>query len=325
MLLFTFLLCIVSLVHCENVFHGSNNYTTINLGNINIMITSAHGGQEKPEDIETRNTDSIGNLKGDFNTKEISFVIRDHLQELFENAGYSHNLPFLVYNNLHREKMDPNRDANQSCENSIDNCTQAYNDFHRFIEKYFNEDFMILGSTRYKQGLLIDIHGQSHKEGWIELGYLLSSATLDGDKQISPESSSIRQIAALSSYTFEDLIRGPQSLGSIFQTKCNFDTVPSSKFKSPNKGNYYSGGYITKVHGSRSLPKHRVSAIQLELPFKLRSNTEYENSGKLIAKAVYEFYVINRLGDLEISASSCGRFSSFSFVFMSLFIAFSIY
>lgn len=62
MLLFTFLLCIVSLVHCENVFHGSNNYTTINLGNINIMITSAHGGQEKPEDIETRNTDSIGTI-----------------------------------------------------------------------------------------------------------------------------------------------------------------------------------------------------------------------------------------------------------------------
>ena len=102
--------------------------------------------------------------------------------------------------------MDPNREANVSCANERDDCRLAYNDFHGFIEKYFQSGFMNSGLKQFEQGLLIDIHGQVHTEGWIELGYLLSAKDLD--TVIFPQKTSIRQMASLSNFSFENLIRG---------------------------------------------------------------------------------------------------------------------
>ena len=102
--------------------------------------------------------------------------------------------------------MDPNRDMDVSCANEVDDCRQAYNDFHFFIKKYFAIDLMGRSSNQYEQGLLIDIHGQTHAEGWIELGYLLSAKELD--TKVFAYQSSIRQMASLSKYSFEDLLRG---------------------------------------------------------------------------------------------------------------------
>ncbi len=102
--------------------------------------------------------------------------------------------------------MDPNRDMTKSCANEVDDCRQAYNDFHFFIKKYFVTDLMGPSEKKFEQGLLIDIHGQSHAEGWIELGYLLTSKELD--TQVFANKSSIRLMASLSTYSFEDLLRG---------------------------------------------------------------------------------------------------------------------
>lgn len=101
--------------------------------------------------------------------------------------------------------MDPNRDISVSCSNEIDDCRKAYNDFHGFISQYFMKDLM--NTEDFEQGLLIDIHGQSHPEKWIELGYLLSANNLDSDNILSSKSS-IRQISSLSSYNFEEIVRG---------------------------------------------------------------------------------------------------------------------
>lgn len=71
------------------------------------------------------------------------------------------------------------------------------------------------------------------------------------------------------------------------------DTVPSPAFKSPNGGNYYSGGFITKTYGSKNCPDHRISAIQIELPYHLRKNSAYEKTGTLLANAIFEFYMLH--------------------------------
>lgn len=104
--------------------------------------------------------------------------------------------------------MDPNRNSTLSCDNEYDDCNRAYKDYHNFISNYYERDFMIDGAGRfYQQGLLFDIHGQSHPEKWIELGYLISSKKLD-EKVLDYKKSSIRQIASFSKNDFNNLIRG---------------------------------------------------------------------------------------------------------------------
>ncbi len=90
-----------------------------------------------------------------------------------------------------------------------------------------------------------------------------------------------------------NLFKGSKSLGSIFQSTYKLDTVPSPTNKSPNGEKYYSGGYITETYSRLN----KMNAIQLELPFKLRSDSSYKNSSKIIANAIYEFYMQNGLDE----------------------------
>jgi hypothetical protein len=102
--------------------------------------------------------------------------------------------------------MDPNRDLTASCSNEIDDCRKAYNNYHDFIQANFHRDLIKNGLFNYEKALLIDIHGQSHPEGWIELGYLLTARELD--TEMLADQSSIRQMASLKEHSFENLIRG---------------------------------------------------------------------------------------------------------------------
>ena len=84
-----------------NELIGFKNYTATEIGNINIIITAAHGGYLKPDNIADR-IDILGNIKGDYNSLQLANVIRNELERLFmENDGINAK-PFLVFNNLHR-------------------------------------------------------------------------------------------------------------------------------------------------------------------------------------------------------------------------------
>ena len=73
--------------------------------------------------------------------------------------------PHLVICHLHRSKLDANREINQATfGNPI--AKRAYNDFHGFIRKARKA---VKGAA-----ILFDIHGQRHKYGWIDLGYVIS-------------------------------------------------------------------------------------------------------------------------------------------------------
>jgi hypothetical protein len=167
--------------NCEIIINGLNNYTSLSLGNLNILISAPHGGNFRPESIADRTEDDHGNLKGDKNTKEIAFILRDELSLLFLNNSSIDAKPFLLYNNLSRfqivkqflrrpflkfylsflrVKMDPNRDDKDCCQNQIDDCKKAYDDYHEMIIKYFQNDFMMNTLPLYEQGLIIDLHGQ---------------------------------------------------------------------------------------------------------------------------------------------------------------------
>ena len=67
--------------------------------------------------------------------------------------------PYCVINNLKRSKLDPNRDIQNGAQDNAE-VVQAFQNYHNFIRK---------AKTRFKRGLLIDLHGQ-HTTQVTELG-----------------------------------------------------------------------------------------------------------------------------------------------------------
>ena len=107
--------------------------------------------------------------------------------------------------------MDPNRNSKEACDNQNDDCMRAYTDFHNHIVNHFVTDFMMNNNKKFRQGLVLDIHGQSHAIGWIELGYMLTAEDLEANTLNSEKyliKSSLRNLALSKKYSLEELLRG---------------------------------------------------------------------------------------------------------------------
>lgn len=106
--------------------------------------------------------------------------------------------------------MDPNRDPGLSCATQIDDCLKAYTDYHSMIDTKFSSEFMQSGGRKvYSKALVLDIHGQTHVENWIELGYILSAAQLN-QPTLNPSTmkSSISNAISRSRYNMDEVVRG---------------------------------------------------------------------------------------------------------------------
>ena len=225
-------------------------------GDIPLIIISVHGGNLLPDWIETR-TCQDASIVTDLHTKEIALKIESHLKSM----GFS---PYIVLNNLHRKKLDLNRTLKKS--NCGDMTTEIYwNLFHDKVDNFRNEI-----QNQFGSGLVIDIHGHSHKEQRIELGYLLSSSELrmDNSKINGSDFKNESSVKSLLDKNFDnlkltDLLSGELSMGSLL-TENNYASVPSKNFIAPKEGElYFSGGYNTEVYGSKYVGT--VDAIQVEL------------------------------------------------------------
>lgn len=261
-------------------YFGIKNYTEFELGNLNILISVPHGGNLYPIDIPDRTEDGLGNFKGDFNTRPFGEELSAQLFDLFGQTAY------MVFNNLHRKKMDSNRNASVSCSNLTPNldCHTAHCEYHKFISDYAKNMSLV-----YKYLLIFDIHGQSHKENWTELGYLLSRNELNEDTIDDFGKSSINSLKESGSFTMEEIIRGNVSFGAFLE-KQNLRVVPSPLIKSPGQGGYYSGGYITAAHNSNI-----VNAIQIELAYDLRKSiSDVKANAAKLAKSIYDFYKFHK-------------------------------
>lgn len=190
--------------------------------------------------------------------------------------------------------MDPNRSPLNSCANYSDDAHRAYDDYHTLIEKHFKIDFVLSESQRFANGgLIIDLHGHSHGEDWIELGYCLNRNDLNR-KTLCPHQNptSLDSLIARSHLDIEEIIRGEDfSLGGLLESRFGLKCVPSPRHPHPLNSNYYSGGYITEMHGSRSNPDYPFSAIQIEVPVSLRADEPtLDLFAKKLAICLFEFY-----------------------------------
>ena len=270
-----------------NVYFGRENYIEYYAGNLPIILSAPHGGQLTPDEISDR---TYGTLVTDLNTYELTKTIMDSMIVRF--GGYPH----VILCKLKRTKLDANRDSIEAAqENKY--ALRAWQEYHHYIEVAKNKIANDQGS-----GLFLDIHGHGkNPDGFYDLrtwlGYLISSEELDqSDGVLNTNSyqskSSISTWVDSSSYSFIEVLRGKVSFGSILDS-LGYKSLPSINDLSPNGMRYFSGGYNTARHGSRS--GGVISSIQIELPKPgIRDNqSTWSSYSKALNSTINEYYKVH--------------------------------
>nr|WP_321221217.1 GEVED domain-containing protein [uncultured Psychroserpens sp.] len=204
----------------EQYTGDSREYIEYIPGNLPIIISAPHGGVKQsgqtigginyPDNDALLPDRSCGTNERDDNT---DILIREIQAEIFALTGC---YPHIIINNLHRSKLDPNREQNEAtCGDA--NAIDHWNAWHDFIDQASTSV-----ETNWGKGLYIDLHGQSHTVPRIEIGYnILSNQLNTGDLNSAANinRSTIKNLVSnnLNNHTHEELIRGDNSLGQLFQ------------------------------------------------------------------------------------------------------------
>ncbi|WP_299668054.1 T9SS type A sorting domain-containing protein [uncultured Polaribacter sp.] len=249
----------------------SKKYIEYIPGTMPIIISAPHGGRLTPNNGEIPDR-TCGTNAMDDNT---DVLIKEIQKKCFDQFGV---YPYIIINNLHRKKLDPNRNE------SVATCGNAtakvyYDAFHNFIDAA-SADI----NSKFGKGLYIDLHGQSHTVPRIEAGYNLTSSSFDEDlNNTSTNTTELARVTIknlinnnISGATFEDLIRGATSFGGIMQSTggkkyadlgyagCGrtegYRTVPSNigdggqgscDDTNPGSNSYFAGDFYNNIrHGS---------------------------------------------------------------------------
>lgn len=265
-LIFSILLISQLCINCDNgentVINDPNileftaeDYVLLQQGNIPLIISVPHGGMEKPTVIPDRSCNDAISIMDEF-TIELS----EEIMQAFAKQGLK---PYLIVNQLHRTKMDANRNRTEAtCGNTL--AGEVWDIFHNEIQR--SKESVI---AKFGRGLLLDLHGHGNTKQRVELGYLLyedelarSAAELNSEALINV--SSLKNLARnnLTNTAHNNLLRGEGAFGSLLD-KAGFNAVPSANDPAPlPSDNYFSGGYITATHSSYA--RGTIDGIQVE-------------------------------------------------------------
>ena len=232
-------------------FFGRSSYTEYLPGTLPLVLTAPHGGYMEPVEIPNRGWGVTGQ---DRNTRELTLAIRDAIHD--RTGAYPH----VVISNLHRSKLDPNREIVEAAQGNR-HSERAWWEFQTFGDEAGN-----LVESTFGEGLHLDIHGHGHDIDRLEFGYLLSrtdlalpDGALSGSAYVAK--SSVKSLAEKVGNDLATLIRGHQSLGTLLENRL-VPAVPSTSQPDPGQDAYFTGGYNTVRHGSRD--GGSISGIQIE-------------------------------------------------------------
>jgi hypothetical protein len=286
-------LCLVAQTNGSGIRpETAQKYIEVLQGNMPLVISIPHGGYLLPDEIPERPCTNCAKNQDIF-TIEIGLAVR---KAVFQKTGL---YPYIIINNLHRTRLDPNRNISEAADGNK-NAELAWSDFQNAIDSANAEV-----TKRFGKGLYIDLHGHRHEIKRCELGYLMSSEELQMENDFLNsgsfnEYSSIRNLIGnnLHGYGYAELVRGKSSLGSLLEER-GYPCVPGPKCPSP-KGDepYFSGGYNTTRHGSSK--GGTVDGIQIELDEPLRSDlNRREKLANDLASALTEFLKIHYFSDFN--------------------------
>jgi N-formylglutamate amidohydrolase len=218
-------------------------YVKVIHGNFPLLITVPHGGYLKPKNIPDRKKGVMG---ADKNTAQVA----EALMKALAKIGCK---PYFVILNISRDKVDANRPRREAYESEEGRL--IYEEYHEQIQASINEL-----RRRYGKAFIIDIHGQSHQENRIEIGYCLKKNQLSEVRGGEKEKCSILHTSIKDDEAA--LIFGEKSLGEEL-LKIGYDATPRHNKSPKNKESYFSGGYTTQKYAFEM----GVRGLQLELNY----------------------------------------------------------
>jgi len=242
-------------------------------GDVGIVISVPHGGLTDTEEIPPR---TFGISDGDAHTRELSEIVAS---SIYRTIG---RRPHVIISELKRSKLDPNREIVEAAQGNP-KAEDAWKQYHNYIEQAKR----IEGA-----GLLIDLHGQSHKQNSTELGYLLTTEELNNGDFDSIKSS-MNHLARQTRKTGKEIMTGTNSLGSYIEQE-GFKAFPSPRQPSPGDYAYYNGGYSVERHGSKD--NGNFDAILVETPSEVRIDVPRSTRiefGDALGRAIANFFVFN--------------------------------
>ena len=250
------------------------------VGSLPVIISVPHGGKLTPESIPDR---TRGTLVTDRNTEALA---REIAQAFIDLTGKS---PHIIFCHLKRTKLDCNRPLEEAAQGNKE-AGRVWQGFHGYIQDARETIVRSNGS-----GLYLDLHGQSHPAGRLELGYLISNVRLqrdDADIDAMRRISSIRSLRTRTGASFSEILRGKTSFGGLMQDR-GYPSIPSPAHPHAGEGRYFSGGPNTRRH---CLPKDgRIFGFQVECPFKNVRDSEIHRKkfAKAFAESVMDYLRIH--------------------------------
>jgi len=252
---------------------GPSGFIEYREGNIGIIITVPHGGEWENTDIPPR---TYGISEGDDHTKELGEAVASSI------CSSTGKCPHLIISYLKRSKLDPNREIVEAAQGDP-KAEQAWHEYHSFVEE---------AKAKEGLGLVIDLHGQSHRKNSTELGYLLTTEQLNaGD--FNSKLSSVRELARRLGKTGREVIAGSLSLGAFLEEE-GYKAFPSPRQPSPGDWKYFIGLDTVERHGSRD--QGAFDAISVETPREVRIDAGRDTRvifGRALGRAIGQFYVAN--------------------------------
>jgi len=222
--------------------------------------TAPHGGDDYPSELPNRTNTSTYSVvtEPDLWTANMARSIRT---AAFNRYG---RYPHVIICNVHRAKVDCNRDIVEGAQNNT-NTQTVWREFHEFINIARRSV-----SNSYGRGLYIDLHGHGHDIQRNELGYDLTDADLFKSTLTSSDEddSTIRALSRRSRQSFENVVRGDLSLGALLE-KRGYPSVPSNLNRNQGISNgvtnvYFNGGHNCQIYGTSLGNGGTIDAIQIE-------------------------------------------------------------
>jgi len=224
-------------------------------GNLPLIISAPHGGSMSPPELPDR---TYGTFDTDTNTDNLARAVRTAVTNRYGRY------PHVIICNIVRRKIDCNREIVEGAQTNA-NTILAWNEYHTFLARAKKAV-----TDSYGRGLLVDLHGHGHSIQRLELGYNTDTSDLFKTTLSSTDryDSSVHELGLRTRVTFDELIRGDLSLGTLLQAR-GFPSVPSTTY--PNQGtlngmtnSYFTGGYTVETYGSKGSNAGSINAIQIE-------------------------------------------------------------
>jgi len=188
-----------------------------------VVLAAPHGGESTHDDIPSIPIRTSGCHEPDTHTIPLAHSI------IAEYTALHQTTPTLVTLNLHRSLVDGNRSPKTAVTDPTSSALSAYTHYHSCIASSLSA-----AVSRHGFALLIDLHGQSHRPGVDEFGYLLTSRELLlADAEVdSLEKRTTMDCLIRDGTTRSKVTRGATSLNGLVE-KRGFKTTPSPETPAP--------------------------------------------------------------------------------------------